>query len=110
MKMLARPIVVLLVVLLACRMSADTAADEVARGLVLEKAFPLENVTGRIDHMAIDPELRRLAIAELGNNSVDILDLSNGRVAPTASRDCKSPRVSLGQLISSLLRMRAMGP
>jgi len=81
MKMLARTIAVFLVLLLACGMSADSSADEAAQGLVLEKVFPLKNVTGRIDHMAVDLAQQRLAIAELGNNSVDILDLSNGRVA-----------------------------
>jgi hypothetical protein len=49
-------------------------------GLVLEKTIPLPNVSGRIDHMAIDLRRHRLAVAELGNDTVDILDLGSGRV------------------------------
>src|SRR5215467_9947370 len=47
--------------------------------LVLETTIPLKDVSGRIDHMAVDLERRRLAVAELGNNTVDVIDLSSGR-------------------------------
>ncbi|MDH2908019.1 MAG: YncE family protein [Candidatus Nitrosotalea sp.] len=40
--------------------------------------IPLSNVDGRIDHMDIDVAGGRLFVAELGNNSVDILDLIKG--------------------------------
>jgi DNA-binding beta-propeller fold protein YncE len=46
--------------------------------LLLETTIPLHNVSGRIDHMAIDLPRKRLMVAELGNNSVDIIDLGNG--------------------------------
>jgi hypothetical protein len=46
--------------------------------LVLEATIPLHGVHGRIDHMAIDLPRKRLMVAELGNNTVDIIDLSNG--------------------------------
>ena len=49
--------------------------------LVLERTIPLDNVTGRIDHMAIDVAGRRLFVAELGNDSVDVVDLRAGTVA-----------------------------
>src|SRR3954463_9337509 len=39
--------------------------------LVLEATIPLDDVVGRIDHMAIDLEHRRLIVAELGNDTVD---------------------------------------
>ena len=48
--------------------------------LILEQTIPLENVSGRIDHMAIDRAGRRLFVAELGNNSVDVVDLRAGKV------------------------------
>ena len=54
------------------------AAEKAA--LALEKTIPLANVTGRIDHLAVDLARRRLAVAELGNDTVDILDLGNGRL------------------------------
>src|SRR5262249_11738831 len=53
---------------------ADTPA------LQLEAKIPLGNVSGRIDHMAIDPARQRLFVAELGNNSVGIVDLNGRRV------------------------------
>jgi hypothetical protein len=46
--------------------------------LVLEAMIPLHGVHGRIDHMAIDLPRKRLMVAELGNNSVDIIDLGSG--------------------------------
>lgn len=48
--------------------------------LVLEASIALPGVRGRIDHMAVDLKRRRLFVAELGNNSVDVADLSAGRV------------------------------
>jgi YVTN family beta-propeller protein len=36
----------------------------------------LPGVAGRIDHMAVDPAGKRLYVAELGNNSVDVVDLA----------------------------------
>ena len=48
--------------------------------LSLEQTIPLANVAGRIDHMAIDLKGGRLFVAELGNNSVDVVDLQAGKV------------------------------
>ena len=57
---------------------AGFAADAGAP-LVLEKTIPLKEVSGRIDHMAIDLARHRLAVAELGNDTVDVIDLDSGR-------------------------------
>lgn len=46
--------------------------------LVLDRTIALPSVAGRIDHMAIDPSGRRLIVAELGNNAVDVVDLATG--------------------------------
>jgi DNA-binding beta-propeller fold protein YncE len=46
--------------------------------LTLERTIPLPNVSGRIDHLAIDVPHQRLFVAELGNGSVDAIDLSSG--------------------------------
>jgi DNA-binding beta-propeller fold protein YncE len=43
--------------------------------LVLEQRIALNDVSGRIDHLALDEKHRRLFVAELGNNSVDVIDL-----------------------------------
>jgi len=46
--------------------------------LKLIKTIPLPEVKGRIDHLAIDVKGKRLFVAALGNNSVEVLDLNAG--------------------------------
>jgi hypothetical protein len=46
----------------------------------LEAKIPLGDVRGRIDHMAVDLKRQRLFVAELGNDSVGIVDLQNRRL------------------------------
>jgi DNA-binding beta-propeller fold protein YncE len=46
--------------------------------LILKTKIPLKDVHGRIDHMAIDLARKRLLVAELGNGSVDVVDLGSG--------------------------------
>jgi hypothetical protein len=48
--------------------------------LQLEGKIPLGAVRGRIDHMAIDIERHRLFVAELGNDSVGVVDLEARKV------------------------------
>ena len=52
-----------------------------APALQLERTIPLPKVAGRIDHMAVDLGRKRLFVAELGNNTVDVIDLASGKVA-----------------------------
>jgi YVTN family beta-propeller protein len=47
---------------------------EAAEPLVLEARIPLGEVSGRLDHLAYDAKRGRLIVAELGNNSVSIVD------------------------------------
>jgi YVTN family beta-propeller protein len=47
--------------------------------LGLVQIIPLQNVGGRIDHMDIDIPKQRLFVSELGNNSVDVIDLNTGK-------------------------------
>src|ERR1700687_2953953 len=51
--------------------------------LQLEAKVPLGDVRGRIDHMAIDLARQRLFVAELGNDSVGIVDLKSRKVIQT---------------------------
>jgi hypothetical protein len=51
-----------------------------AQPLVLERKIPLGKVSGRIDHLAIDLPRQRLFVAELGNNSLGVVDLAAGKV------------------------------
>src|ERR1700751_5393472 len=54
--------------------SADSNA------LQLEAKILLGDVRGRIDHMAVDPKRQRLMVAELGNDTVSVVDLAKRSV------------------------------
>ena len=51
--------------------------------LQLEAKIPLGNVHGRIDHMAVDLKRQRLFVAELGNDTVGVVDLANRKLLQT---------------------------
>jgi DNA-binding beta-propeller fold protein YncE len=51
--------------------------------LVLEAKISLGAVRGRIDHLSIDEKRRRLFVAELGNNSLGVVDLRAGKILRT---------------------------
>ena len=53
---------------------------EAQRVLQFVGEIPLPRVEGRIDHMDIDVQNRRLFIAALGNNSVEVVDLKQRKV------------------------------
>ena len=61
--------------LLAVAAEPTRAAETVP--LTLEAKISLGEVSGRIDHLAFDPTRERLYVAELGNNSVGIVDLKS---------------------------------
>ncbi|NHH97210.1 hypothetical protein DYY66_2375 [Candidatus Nitrosotalea sp. FS] len=50
-----------------------------SKSLDLVQSISLPNVSGRIDHMDIDIAGQRLFVSELGNNSIDIIDLKTGK-------------------------------
>jgi YVTN family beta-propeller protein len=66
----------------AATLSAATGwpSAQTSSPLQLEAKVPLGDVRGRIDHMAIDLPRRRLFVAELGNDSVGVVDLAAGKV------------------------------
>jgi DNA-binding beta-propeller fold protein YncE len=55
------------------------AAEPASSPLVLERTIPLPGVSGRIDHMAVDLRRGRLFVAELGNGTIDVVDLAAGK-------------------------------
>jgi DNA-binding beta-propeller fold protein YncE len=61
----------------ASAQSADTGP------LQLEAKIPLGEVRGRIDHMAVDLKRQRLFVAELGNDSLGVIDLGKRRLIRT---------------------------
>ncbi len=60
----------------ACQ--AEPAVSGRDAPLALERTIPLKDVRGRIDHLAIDVAHRRVFVAELGNGSVEAIDLASG--------------------------------
>jgi DNA-binding beta-propeller fold protein YncE len=60
--------------------SASVVAQTAGAPLVLEAKIALGEVSGRIDHLSIDLKRERLFVAELGNNSLDVVDLAAGKV------------------------------
>ena len=69
-----------LALLLGMAMPVTAAAEPPATSLVLETRIPLGQVSGRIDHLAIDLKRRRLFVAELGNDSLGVVDLADGKL------------------------------
>jgi DNA-binding beta-propeller fold protein YncE len=65
--------------------SASIGQPATEMSLQLEAKIPLGNVAGRIDHMAIDLEKHRLFVAELGNDSVGVVDLDAKKVVHRVS-------------------------
>jgi YVTN family beta-propeller protein len=62
---------------------AVVVAQTVGAPLVLETKIPLGQVNGRIDHLGIDVKRQRLFVAELGNNSLGVVDVAAGKVLRT---------------------------
>ena len=67
-----------LIFLMGMSMTRNLEAEE-AGPLRWIQTIPLRNVEGRIDHMAVDAKGERLFIAALGNNTVEVLDLREGK-------------------------------
>src|SRR5207248_1556891 len=64
------------IVLLA---SAAIGVAQSTAPLRLEKTIPLPDVQGRIDHMSLDVRNARLFVAALGNNTVEVIDVKQGK-------------------------------
>ena len=58
---------------------AATAAETASPPLILEAKIPLGQVSGRIDHLGVDLKRHRLLVAELGNNSLGVVDLQRAK-------------------------------
>jgi hypothetical protein len=74
-----RPAFVFTVALL-CVVSRVACTAEPTTPLALERTIPLQGVSGRIDHMAVDLGRKHLFVAELGNGTLDVVDLAAGKV------------------------------
>jgi DNA-binding beta-propeller fold protein YncE len=69
-------------ILLAASLIWPTATDAqtVSPPLIVEAKISLGQVSGRIDHLGIDVKRQRLLVAELGNNSLGVVDLAARKV------------------------------
>lgn len=72
-----------LIVMASLAVPSGSWAGEPTSFLTLEAKIPLGQVSGRIDHLAIDLERKRLFVAELGNDSVGVVDLNAGKIDRT---------------------------
>jgi hypothetical protein len=61
--------------------SPQARAEDTSSPLLSEKTISLDDVSGRIDHMAFDHRRNRLIVAELGNNTVDVVNVASGTKA-----------------------------
>jgi DNA-binding beta-propeller fold protein YncE len=77
--MFARAILLMVLSLTPTAVQAETMAAP----LVLETKMLLGDVRGRIDHLAVDVKRQRLFVAELGNNSLGVVDLAAGTALST---------------------------
>jgi DNA-binding beta-propeller fold protein YncE len=73
----------ILAAVVACLAIAAAKAPEPP--LVPAASVPLPSVQGRIDHLAVDVAARRLYVAALGNNSLEVVDLASGRLAKSVA-------------------------
>ena len=64
--------------------AAPTVAQTAGSPLVLETKIPLGDVSGRIDHLGIDLKRQRLLVAELGNDSLGVVDLASRKARTIA--------------------------
>jgi DNA-binding beta-propeller fold protein YncE len=70
--------------------------------LVLEATIPLGDIKGRIDHLAVDLTHKRLFVAELGNDSVGVIDLQARRVLRTMTGFAEPQGVGYSPLTDEL--------
>lgn len=69
------------VIVILVRLLTDIAAGaQSAPPLSMVQAIPLPAVEGRIDHLAIDIAGKRLFVAALGSNSLEVIDLVSAKV------------------------------
>jgi hypothetical protein len=63
-----------------CAGFAGQAFASEQQALRLVQTIPLPGVNGRLDHMGLDPEKKRLFVAAVANNTLEVVDLTGGKV------------------------------
>src|SRR4026209_3048113 len=67
-----------LLICMLCAVGLGLRAQEPTT-LKLTKTIPLPGVKGRFDHFAIDAKGHRLFVAALGNNTLEVVDIAEGK-------------------------------
>jgi DNA-binding beta-propeller fold protein YncE len=70
----------LAIVSLVVSLTAAAQTTTAAAPLELVQTIPLKGKAGRLDHLAIDTRGNRLFVANLSNNSLDVVDLEAGKL------------------------------
>jgi len=65
---------------IAAGIGAALGPSRAAEPLRKDGVIPLPGVVGRIDHLAIDAEGKRIFVAALGNNSLEVVNLATKKV------------------------------
>jgi hypothetical protein len=60
--------------------AVPTTAQEQQQPLRLTQTVPLPRVNGRLDHVGVDLEKKRLFVAAVTNNTLEVVDLTGGEV------------------------------
>jgi DNA-binding beta-propeller fold protein YncE len=71
------------IVILTFLLSVSVAPAEEGVALKLVQTIPLPEVNGRIDHFAIDVKGRRVFLAALEKNTIEVVDLTTGKLTHT---------------------------
>src|SRR5262249_19011443 len=74
-----RVIVALCCMAVLASLSSNLCAQE-KQALRLVQTIPLPGVKGRLDHMGVDLEKKRLFVATVDNNTLEVVDLTAGKV------------------------------
>jgi hypothetical protein len=78
------------------------AADDTSTALTLEGKITLGDIRGRIDHLAADIPRHRLFVAELGNDTVGVVDLTLGRTIRTLTGLHEPPGIGYASTTDTL--------
>jgi DNA-binding beta-propeller fold protein YncE len=68
-----------------CLVPLTLIAAQTREPLTFERAVPLPQVQGRIDHLSLDAKNQRLFVAALGNNTIEVIDIRAGKRIHTIS-------------------------
>ncbi|MBI3856957.1 MAG: hypothetical protein HY293_14820, partial [Planctomycetes bacterium] len=68
------------ILILTVLLAAGHAQAQDKAPLELTQTIPMEGVQGKIDHLSVDVKGKRLFVATTANNSVQVIDLAQGKV------------------------------